>query len=418
VVLLVGYLAGVYLLVVVAGGAVLPPAPTVKVILTFVAAVLVALTLGPLWVALSRRLPLSAEARLNRLATRHLEWDEVGDGLEQLCRLVTEALRAVSAEVSVQLGDGVTLRRAFVANGVAATLRPLRGPAADGRGLVRLALRRGSRDLGELVVVLAQDHHLSPVEDRLLAEAADHAALVVEAGRIDRSLQTLVAQARDRHEELQQSRTRISAAMEAERRRVERNIHDGAQQHLVALAVNLRLLKVLLDRDPARAGRRAGAVQQACAAALETLDRLSLGLYPSELVERGPVAALRTVAASSPVPMVVLASHPDQRWTAAVERALYFTCIEALQNALKHGQAGRITVTVAPTREAVTLAIDDDGRGYDVAKQQTGSGTANMRDRVESVGGTLAVRTAEGRGTSVTARIPVADGAVLAVGPG
>jgi signal transduction histidine kinase len=418
VVLLVGYLAGVYLLVVVVGGAVLPPLRTVKVTLTFVAAVLVALTLGPLWVALCRRLPLTVEDRLNRLATRHLEWEEVGDGLAQLCRLVTEAFRAVSTEVTVQLGGGVTIRRAFVADGAEEVGLPLPVPAADGRGLVRSALRRGSRDLGELLVLLAEDRHLSPVENRLLNEAADHAALVVEVGRIDRSLQTVVAQARDRHEELQHSRTRIPAVMEAERRRVERNIHDGAQQHLVALAVNLRLLRVLLDRDPARAALRTCAVQEACTAALRMLDELSLGLYPSELLDRGPVAALSTVAASSPVPMMVLAPDPDQRWSSAVERALYFTCIEAVQNALKHGQPGRITVTVSPTADDVTVTVDDDGRGYDVAKQPTGSGTTNMRDRVESVGGTLAVRTAEGGGTSVTARIPMPDAPALSAGLG
>jgi signal transduction histidine kinase len=374
------------------------------VVLTFVAAVLVALTLGPLWAVLARQLPPTAEDRLNQLATRHLGWDEVGDGLEQLCRLVTEAVRAVSAEITVELGDGVTVRRSFVR---AAVVNPGSARAADPPTVLRLALRRDSRTLGELAVTLAEHRSLSPVEERLLAEAADHAALVVEVSRVDRSLQRVVAQARSRHEELRQSRTRISAVMEEERRRVERDIHDGAQQHLVALAVNLRLLKVLLQRDPVRAAGRTGAVREACAVAIETLERLSVGLYPAELTERGPVAALRAAGASSPVPVTVLAPASDQRWSAEVEHAIYFSCIEALQNALKHGQPRRIVVTLTATAGEVRVTLEDDGRGYDLAARPAGSGTTNMRDRVESVGGTLSVRSEPGRGTSVSARIPL-----------
>jgi signal transduction histidine kinase len=288
------------------------------------------------------------------------------------------------------------------------------GPArAADPTVLRLALRRDSRTLGDLVVTLAEHRSLSPVEERLLAEAADHAALVVEVSRVDRSLQRIVAQALSRHEELRQSRTRISAVMEEEGRRVERDIHDGAQQHLVALAVNLRLLKVLLERDPVRAADRTGAVREACAVAIETLERLSVGLYPAQLTERGPVAALRAAGASSPVPVTVLAPSPDQRWSAAVEHAIYFSCIEALQNALKHGQPGRIVVTLTATASEVRVSLEDDGRGYDLAARPAGSGTTNMRDRVESVGGTLSVRSGLGRGTSVSARIPLLDAHAL-----
>jgi signal transduction histidine kinase len=125
-------------------------------------------------------------------------------------------------------------------------------------------------------------------------------------------------------------------------------------------------------------------------------------------VAGGPVAALRAAAAASPVPVTVSAEH-EWRWTPDLERAVYFSCIEALQNAVKHADAAAIQVRVQPEVDAVTFEVRDDGHGFDPVQHPAGSGTVNMRDRVESIGGSLWVESTD-QGTTVTGRIPFLNG--------
>ena len=210
-----------------------------------------------------------------------------------------------------------------------------------------------------------------------------------------------------RADELRRSRERLVDAQDDERRRLERDIHDGAQQHLVALAVNLRLAATLAARSPERADALLAAQEDAATEAVATLVRLSRGIYPPLLEEEGVGAALRSVIAGSGREIAVV-EHAVGRYPATVEAAAYFSCLEALQNAAKHAGASTIGVTLTGTAAGLELTVEDDGAGFDPASTPAGSGLANIRDRVESVGGTVRTESAPGRGTRVCAVLPAA----------
>ena len=409
-VLLAGYLAAVYLVVVVALGRGLDPDSGLRLVLAFAAAAVVAVTLRPLRAWLGRRLPPSPEERLRRLETRHVAWEEVGAALEQLAQLVTQAVGASSTTITAQLGEGLSLTRRHPGTrpGAPVDVPAVRAGLAD--QVVVEPLRRGTELVGEIVIRLPATRPLSPVERRLVTGAAGCATTILDVSRMDRTLSAMVADAEQRHEELARSRSRVLAVAETERRRVERDIHDGAQQHLVALAMNLRLLRLLLDRDAGRAWSKAPSVRDACVTAVEVLEQLSRGLYPTQLVQAGLSAALHDLAATCPVPVVVHVD-PHRHWPPEVERAVYFSCAEALQNAVKHASATQVTVVVSSDPEGLTFEVADDGQGFDPRRHPAGSGTLNIADRLEAAGGGVRIETAPGRGTTVRGRLPVPIGA-------
>ena len=182
-----------------------------------------------------------------------------------------------------------------------------------------------------------------------------------------------------------------STLQDAERRLLERDIHDGAQQHLVALAVNLRLAETLAQRSPERADAILAGQEQAAVDAVDTLVHLSRGIYPRLLADSGLAPALRQAVVNSPVPVQVVA-HGVGRLSAAVEAAAYFCCLEAVQNAAKHSGAAMIRVELRDEAGSLECVVEDDGAGFDPRTTTAGTGLTNMRDRVESVGGTLAIR--------------------------
>ena len=286
---LVAYTAAVYVVVVVLINAIVPLAPRAQLGLTCVAAALVAFTLEPLSRQLRSWLSLAGPDWMLPLTTTATGSDDLGGRMQQLTRLLADTFGR-GATARVQAGAGRRAHRDLaVASGGSAS--PARATTAVLRPLVR-----SERRLGELTVRLDEGRELTPIELRLLDDAADHAALIIEGARMDQTLQKLVADGDARNAELQRSRARILTTMEDERRRLERDIHDGAQQHLVALAVNLRLLRVLVTRIRPGPGVTAGPVRAALLNAVKTLERLSVGLYPSELAEAGPAAALRLAA--------------------------------------------------------------------------------------------------------------------------
>ena len=172
-------------------------------------------------------------------------------------------------------------------------------------------------------------------------------------------------------EDLQASRRRVVDAHDSERRRLERDIHDGAQQHLVALVVNLRLAQTLTARSPDRA--RAVLAEQGDAVdnAITSLVDLSRGIYPKVLTEDGVAAAVRDVVSTSTIPVAVL-DHGIGRHDAELETALYFCCVEAVQNAVKHAAASRIEVELATVGDRIELLVRDDGHGFDVGGRPGG----------------------------------------------
>lgn len=205
-------------------------------------------------------------------------------------------------------------------------------------------------------------------------------------------------------EELRASRLRVVQAAECERRRLERDLHDGAQQRLVEIQVRLGFARTLVDR--AELASELDALQEAAEAALDELRTLARGIYPSTLRDLGPAAALRTLALRSPVPIRVL-DEGIGRASSAVEAAIYFCAREAIQNATKHaGPRASVTATLAPRRGAIELTISDDGVGISPDGAGTGIGIRGMHDRIEAVGGRLEILSGPGLGTCIRASIP------------
>jgi signal transduction histidine kinase len=260
----------------------------------------------------------------------------------------------------------------------------LHEPAADeGRAWVPI-----DRD-GEHVAAMSADAVVA--EDPELLEAAGQATLIaVEHGHLEH--------------ELQASMARLVAAGDTERRRIQRDLHDSAQQRLVALRVHLGLAAESLgDRPETALVERLG---QEVDAALDELRSVAHGLYPPLLARRGVPDALRATARNGALP-VRIADDGFGRQSAAVENTVYFCCLEALQNAAKHaGADARVDVRLASRDGEVHFSVADDGAGFDRAAAVEGAGLRNIADRVAAAGGTLNVDTAPGRGTRVQARLP------------
>jgi signal transduction histidine kinase len=248
------------------------------------------------------------------------------------------------------------------------------------------------------------------VEEQLFAGLAAQAGLVLRSVRLRAQLAVRLTESTRRAHELSASRERIIAAQDEERRRLARNIHDGAQQHLVALAVNLRLARTLVARSPDRLPAALTELIQVAEDTIGTLSDLSRGIYPRALSERGLAAALGAVVAVSSLP-VDLAVEPLPRPRPDIEATLYFCCLEALQNAAKHSAATRAAVRLGRTADGLVLAVSDDGTGFVPHTVGLGHGLVNMRDRAESVGGRLRVDSAPGRGTQIQVLVPWAAAA-------
>jgi signal transduction histidine kinase len=229
---------------------------------------------------------------------------------------------------------------------------------------------------------------------------------VVAAATLSLENERLAADLRAKVEEVSASRVRIVESGDAARRRLERDLHDGAQQRLVSLALNLRMLGARIDGDP-EAGRQLDAARHELDQALEELRELARGLHPSVLSERGLGAALEGLAQRAPVP-VELEAMPGERLPDRVESASYFVVAEALTNVAKYAQATRAIVHVSRSNGEVLVEVSDDGVGG--ADPAGGSGLRGLLDRVSALGGTFQVDSRPGEGTTVRAAIPCEAG--------
>ena len=206
--------------------------------------------------------------------------------------------------------------------------------------------------------------------------------------------------------QLQASRDRVVAAADAERRRIQRDLHDGAQQSLLAAAVTARLARQHWDTSPARTAELLGQLRAELDQAATDLRGLAHGIYPPALTDLGLTAALTAAAARCPRPVTVHAGI-TARYPPAVEAAIYFCCLEALHNAAKHaGDRARITVTLRHDTSGLACEVTDDGAGFTSTSTSAGAGLANMADRIAAVGGQLRIDSAPGRGTTVRASVP------------
>jgi signal transduction histidine kinase len=247
---------------------------------------------------------------------------------------------------------------------------------------------------GTALAALIHDPALSD-EPELVRSVGSAAALALQNERLEADLNA-------RMEDLRSSRSRLVAAGDAERRRLERDLHDGAQQRFVALALRLRLVRNQLDDDTPPAALLDTAIDE-LSAGLKELRELARGIHPAILTDQGLDAALRGLAARTPVPVTVL-GLPDERLPPAVESAAYFVIAEALTNVAKYAYASGATVSVARADGDAVIEICDDGVGG--ADPRAGSGLRGLSERVAALDGELELESPQGAGTTLRARLP------------
>jgi signal transduction histidine kinase len=263
--------------------------------------------------------------------------------------------------------------------------------------------------LGLIVAVRPPDgDQFTTDDDTMLTELARQVALALHNVELDSALQESLEEVRRQADELQASRLRIVAAADAARRQIERNLHDGAQQHLVALAVNVRLARKLAETDPEASFELLDQLGLDLQDAVQELRALAHGIYPPLLIDRGLEEALRAAAGRAALDTDVVANDLG-RYSPETEAAVYFCCTEALQNAGKHaGEGSSATVKVWEDGNRLFFEVSDTGGGFDMkGAAGKGAGFVNMSDRVGAVGGTLNVASAIGRGTTISGRVPI-----------
>jgi signal transduction histidine kinase len=245
-------------------------------------------------------------------------------------------------------------------------------------------------------------------DDQALTELARQVGLALHNVKLDSALQDSLDEVRRQADELRRSRARIVEATDLERRRIERDLHDGAQQHLVALAVSTRLARQLADADPDATKEMLDQIAADLQEAVQELRNLAHGIYPPLLMDRGLADALRAAGDRAALPTTVDADGIG-RYPQQVEAAIYFCCLEALQNAGKHaGENATITVDLHEEQGALLFSVRDTGAGFDPASGAgQGHGFVNMADRVGAFGGAVRVDSAPGRGTTISGRVPL-----------
>ena len=324
-------------------------------------------------------------------------------------RLFAERALQRLAECLRSVPDALTLRRAFAEAFGDPTIEivfPVNGRWMDGRGhAVELPAPDSGRAVSEVRrhgLVFAAIIHDEGLRARpeLVEAGVSMAAVVLENQR-------LTAEAEASMRELQLSRARLATRAEQERRRIERDLHDGAQQRLVALRIELELAEDVVRADPERGVERLRQFEHDVEVALEELRDLAHGVYPPVLADRGLEEALRSVGLRSTV-RVDLVTHGVGRYSTEIEGAVYFCIREALQNAQKHAAgARRIVVTLdASTRAELRFSVRDDGAG--AATIVAGAGITNMQDRLAAIGGEVDVTSKPGVGTVVRGRVSTA----------
>jgi signal transduction histidine kinase len=322
------------------------------------------------------------------------------DILERMARILAQGTGAERAEVWVRAGSRLAL---------ASSSPPLNGANAQELPMANGTLPAMERDqvvpvthqgevLGALAVSKKRGESMNLVEQQLITNLAAQAGLVLKNVGLNRELLA-------RLEDLRASRQRLVAAQDDERRRLERNLHDGAQQHLVALKLKLGLAESAAEPD-SKVHNMLKQLKSDADEALDTMRELARGIYPPLLASDGLGPALRAQARKSPVP-VDLEFDDVPRQPREVEAAVYFCCLEALQNVSKYAEASRVRLRLWCADSRLRFLVEDNGKGFDPKRNSPSSGIQNMRDRLDSLAGTFSVRSEPGKGTTVEGSLPL-----------
>jgi signal transduction histidine kinase len=304
------------------------------------------------------------------------------DVLQRMAQVLAAGTGAATAAVWLRVGK--ELRPAAVWPEEASIPTEVPGDAVD-------VVHQGDL-LGALSVVMPPSDPMNPAKRRLVEDLASQAGLALRNVRLI--------------EELRASRQRLVAAQDQERRKLERNLHDGAQQQLVALAVKIRLAETLAKREGAEnTAATLEQLQSDAGNALEDLRDLARGIFPPLLADKGLPDAIASQARKSTVPIDIDADGVG-RYAQEVEAAVYFCSLEALQNVAKYAHASRASIKLTLINGTLTFEVTDDGDGFDPTSIGYGTGLQGMADRLDALGGTLEVRSAPGEGTAVIGRVP------------
>ena len=405
---LAGFITATYVGIVVGVGTLLGTAGEPNIWLSILATAIVAATFQPArehvqrvanrLVYGKRASPYEALSQFSQHVSDAYTNEEV---LPTMARVLAEGTVADRADVWLRVGS--ELRVAASWPGDSTLSQPIRFdadllPAIEGV-TAAVPVQHKADVLGALTVTKRIGEPLTPVEEKLLNDLALQAGLVLKNVG-------LTAELLARLEDLRSSRQRLVTAQDEERRRLERNIHDGAQQLLVALRIKAALAERLTERDPAKVKQVVTQMKIEAEEALETLRNLAHGLYPPILADSGLGLALESQAGKTPIE-VEISSDEIGRYSPEIEGAVYFCCLEALQNITKYANASKASLTLRTEPQVLAFSVADDGVGFDPPASRQGVGLQNMIDRIEALGGELEIRSAPGEGTVVTGRVPV-----------
>jgi signal transduction histidine kinase len=367
--------------------------------LTVVAAVVIALAFNPVRERarrLANRIVYGQRATpyevLSDFSERVAGTYAVDDLLPRLARILADGTAAANVTVWVRVGGELHSRAGWpsLSSGPPLPLARDEVPPPPGASLM-LPVAHHGEVLGALSLTKPPSDPLTPSEEKLARGLASQAGLVL------RNVALI--------EELKASRRRLVEAQDEERRRIERNIHDGAQQQLVALSVQLGLGRTLARDDP-DIQKLLERLQAQLQQALEDLRDLARGIYPPLLADQGLVAALRAQASKAALP-VELEADSVGRYPQEAEAAVYFCVLEALQNVAKYAKASKATVKIFSDNGSLGFEVSDDGVGFDPDATSYGTGLQGMADRLEALSGQLTVTSRPGRGTTLSGRLPV-----------
>jgi signal transduction histidine kinase len=398
---LAAVITAVYLLVVVGIGALI--GRNEQFLLSLVATAVIALAFQPLrhraqrlanrFVYGKRATPYEALSEFSEHLSATYSQEDI---LDRMVRILAQGTGAERAEIWVRAGHQLVLASTSPQAPIASMPLVMQdGALPELQRDTVVPVSHGGELLGALAVDKKRGETMNNVEQKLVADLAGQAGLVLKNAGLNRELLA-------RLDDLRTSRQRLVTAQDEERRRIERDLHDGAQQHLIALKMKVSLATA----QPEKAREILAQLKDDADEAIDSLRELARGIYPPLLASEGLGPALQSQARRLTVPVTVELGEMS-RQPKEVEGAVYFCCLEALQNVAKYAGARHVILRLWTQDAVLAFKVEDDGKGFDPATVVRSSGLQNMRDRLEALGGALVITSAPGRGTTILGQVPV-----------